>query len=129
MSNNLKPWQPGQSGNPSGRPKGARSWGKVVNELLNDEDLLGQLSKHGIVDNSKLHGCKTPLELITVAQIARAIHGDYKAAEWLRRAQYDYEAKNIDDSALPIALVEFIGQASEDELREMAYGPQSIPKA
>ena len=31
-SNNLSPWQPGQSGNPSGRPKGTRDLAGYVLE-------------------------------------------------------------------------------------------------
>tara|TARA_B100000287_G_scaffold7034_1_gene6868 strand:+ start:345 stop:680 length:336 start_codon:yes stop_codon:yes gene_type:complete len=31
---NLKSWKKGQSGNPKGRPKGARNWSKVYMELL-----------------------------------------------------------------------------------------------
>jgi hypothetical protein len=32
LNNNLSPWQPGQSGNPSGRPKGTRDLGAYVLE-------------------------------------------------------------------------------------------------
>ena len=32
QSNNLSPWQPGQSGNPSGRPKGTRDLAGYVLE-------------------------------------------------------------------------------------------------
>ena len=32
QSNNLSPWQPGQSGNPSGRPKGTRDLSGYVLE-------------------------------------------------------------------------------------------------
>ena len=31
--NNLSPWQPGQSGNPSGRPKGTRDLAGYVREV------------------------------------------------------------------------------------------------
>lgn len=119
-NSNLKPWRPGVSGNPKGRPKGSRSWSKVVNGLLNDEQLLEQLDKTGLIENSNMHGCKNALELISIAQITRAINGDFKAAEWLRKIQYDYDLTHAADDNIPIALVRFIGDASDDELREMA---------
>ena len=34
--NNLSPWQPGQSGNPSGRPKGTRDLAGYVLETTDD---------------------------------------------------------------------------------------------
>lgn len=119
-NSNLKPWRPGVSGNPKGRPKGSRSWSKVVNGLLNDEQLLEQLNKASLIENSNIQGCKNALELISVAQITRAINGDYKAAEWLRKIQDDYELTHSPDDDIPIALVRFIESASTDELRVIA---------
>jgi hypothetical protein len=40
---NLKPWQPGQSGNPAGRPKGSRV--KLGEQFLSD--LLADWAEHG----------------------------------------------------------------------------------
>lgn len=118
-NNNLKPWRPGVSGNPKGRPKGSRSWSKVVNELLNDEQLLTELDKHGLVEGGNLYGCKNAVELISVTQVARAVNGDHKAADWLRKVQYEYEVTHAVYDDIPVALVRFIGDASDDELREM----------
>lgn len=41
---NLKPWQPGQSGNPGGKPKGARNriQGAFLNALADDFDAHGR---------------------------------------------------------------------------------------
>jgi Family of unknown function (DUF5681) len=41
---NLKPWLPGQSGNPAGRPRGARS--KLTEAFL--ADFLGVWERHGV---------------------------------------------------------------------------------
>jgi len=120
MGNNLKPWRPGVSGNPKGRPKGSRSWSKVVNELLNDEKLLEQLDKHDMISVNKSPKCNNAIELISIAQVARAINGDYKAAEWLRKVQYDYELTHAAYDNIPVALVRFIGDDSDDELKEIA---------
>jgi len=44
QSNNLSPWQPGQSGNPSGRPKGTRDLADYVLETTDGgKDLVGAL--------------------------------------------------------------------------------------
>jgi hypothetical protein len=119
-NSNLKPWRPGVSGNPKGRPKGSRSWSKVVNGLLNDEQLLEQLYKTGLIEGTNMHGCRNALELISVSQITKAINGDYKATEWLRKIQYDYDLTHAADDDIPIALVRFIESASTDELRVIA---------
>jgi hypothetical protein len=42
-SNNLKPWKPGISGNPAGRPKGSRNIKKVIQDLLNDPGTVSKL--------------------------------------------------------------------------------------
>ena len=53
-NNNLSPWQPGQSGNPSGRPKGTRDLASYVLETTDDGrelvDALLSLAR-GIVPN------------------------------------------------------------------------------
>ena len=82
-NSNLTPWCKGQSGNIRGRPKGSKNWSTVVKELLNDDGLVAQLRREGLIRSTGLQGI--PLKLIAIAQLAKAIDGDIKAAEWLRK--------------------------------------------
>lgn len=85
---NLKPFQPGQSGNPAGKPKGLKNWSTVVQELLDDEELLERLlteDKPKWLDGMK---SKRAAEAIVAAMVIRSVGGDHKAAEWLRKTGY-----------------------------------------
>lgn len=42
---NLKPFKPGQSGNPGGRPKGSCSVAAIIRQLLTDEETATKLAK------------------------------------------------------------------------------------
>ena len=64
-------FQPGQSGNPKGRPKGARGVATIVNEAL-DETI--RVSEGGRPREMKKR------EAILAAMIAKAIKGDVRAA-------------------------------------------------
>ena len=37
---NLKPWKPGESGNPSGRKTGSRNVSSIVSELLDKDAII-----------------------------------------------------------------------------------------
>lgn len=86
---NLKPFQPGQSGNPNGRPKKLPDLDALLAEVLNEE-------KGGIV------AAQAILKVIMV----KAIKGDLKAAELLLDRAYG-KSKNLVDitsggNAIPI---------------------------
>jgi hypothetical protein len=59
---NLKPWQPGQSGNPSGRQKGARN--KLTEAYL--ADFLTVWERHGVMALEWV-AKKDPVAFVTVA--------------------------------------------------------------
>jgi Family of unknown function (DUF5681) len=44
-SGNLKPFKPGQDGNPGGRPKGSCSVTAIIRQLLTDEEAATKLAK------------------------------------------------------------------------------------
>ena len=84
-------FQPGQSGNPSGRPKGSLNLSSWIQKLLNDEEFEVLLS-----DKTKFKGA--PIEAIVSTAITKAIEGDIKWAEWLARYGYGNHI-NIETSA------------------------------
>ena len=82
---NLKPWQPGISGNPNGRPKGSRSIKKVIVDMLGDPNTYNMLPRNAI------RGTRTPLEAIICMLLVKSIRGDVRAAEVLLRYSIDKE--------------------------------------
>ena len=74
MSNpeNLKPFKPGQCGNPNGRPKGRRSLSTILREMLSEEieiDVNGKKTKKELQD------------VIVNNLIQNAVKGDLRAIE------------------------------------------------
>lgn len=78
-------WQPGESGNPAGKPKGAKSLATIVSELESD-DFDWKLVPIRDKDRAKKMGA--PWRAIVYVAIAKAFSGDMKAAEWLRKSGY-----------------------------------------
>ncbi|MDA1272345.1 MAG: DUF5681 domain-containing protein [Chloroflexi bacterium] len=63
VSNNLSPWKPGQSGNPSGRPKGTRDLaGYVLEAPDGDKELVDALVciAKGVMPNVAVRGGSRP---------------------------------------------------------------------
>jgi hypothetical protein len=69
---NLKPFQPGQSGNPSGKPKGATHSSTRLKRILE----LVQKARNPVTKEDEDF---TVLELIDMKQIDKALKGDTKA--------------------------------------------------
>ena len=84
---NLKPFQPGQSGNPDGRPKGILNWSDLVRTLLEDDSLAEKLLTKKPEWWSNLPQ-KNAGHAIVVAMMIQSLNGDVKAATWLRRTGY-----------------------------------------
>lgn len=83
---NLKPWQPGTSGNPAGRKPGIRNVSTIVRELLEQDidDNFPMSERIAQVINGK---SKSYIEALVISMIKKAIDGDVRAATWLIEQQ------------------------------------------
>lgn len=102
---NLKPWKPGQSGNPQGRPKGSRNLKSLIQDILTDPKVCEELT-----DWENKIQADTPLEAIIYALFSKAVEGDLKAADLLFK--YGYGAAGFVEEEYkqpPVALVQFMG--------------------
>lgn len=108
MSNegNLKPFKPGQSGNPKGRPKGVKNWSAIVQQLLADETLLEKhLTKKPTYWDDLPN--KNAANAIVMAMIIHAMSGKKDAAEWLRKAGFgDKFTHEFDDGLFQATKIE-----------------------
>ncbi len=78
---NLKPWPPGVSGNPKGKPKGARHISTWVQEILEDENFTYKLA-----GGKKKTGA--PLKAILQVLVIKALEGDTRAFDLLCKYGY-----------------------------------------
>lgn len=81
---NLKPWKPGESGNPAGKPKGTKHLSKWIQEALEDDGFESRLT-----DGTLLKGM--PIKAILNTLILKSLDGDLKAIDIL--AKYGYGSK------------------------------------
>lgn len=85
-------FQPGQSGNPDGLPKGTKQLSTWIQKLLNDEKfefiILGGKEK-----GKQISYKGAPVKAIVGVAIHKAMKGDVKWAEWL--AKHGYGSKIV----------------------------------
>ncbi len=101
-------FQPGQSGNPKGRPRGARGGATLVNEAL-DETI--QVSAGGRPREMKKR------EALLAAMIAKAIKGDVRAASLVVKLMETHDPEPVDDAAMTRAGYG-INSVDEGDVRE-----------
>ena len=123
MSNNqnLKSWQKGASGNPAGRPRGTKNWGSIVRDVLESEEFFDNLKKDRFFELSELIPYKNASKAIATAIAIKACSGDVRAAEWLRKTAYGDKTED-GESEVPVALVSFFDNLSEESLRRLSNG-------
>jgi hypothetical protein len=92
----LTPFQPGQSGNPAGKPKGRRNLATIIRDMLEGEldfDALNLKDPSQAERLSKKYKGRQGWEAIIHVASARAIAGDTRAMQWLSKAGYGERLK------------------------------------
>lgn len=76
----LKPWQPGESGNPAGKKPGTKHLSTWIQEMMNDETFEIWLTdvRQGFV---KYEG--VPIKAIVGTAMKKAAAGDKQWADWI----------------------------------------------
>lgn len=100
-------FQPGQSGNPAGKPKGAKHISTWIQELLNNEEFEATIldSKNGVKEYSG-----APLKAIIGVAITKSLNGDNKWAEWLAKHGYGEKLTLANDVESPININQPVSQ-------------------
>lgn len=85
---NLKPFKPGQSGNPKGAKKGSIHLSTHIQNLMADDAFEANIldAKTGIKEYKGM-----PVIAIIQVAITKAVNGDEKAREWL--AKYGWKTQ------------------------------------
>jgi hypothetical protein len=83
---NLKPWQPGQSGNPAGRKVGSKNVSTIVRELLEQDADEKLLTSNNIADVAK-DKSTSYAQAIVFAMLKKALTGNVQAVCWLAEQQ------------------------------------------
>jgi hypothetical protein len=83
---NLKPWQPGQSGNPAGRKVGSKNVSTIVRELLEQDADEKLLTSNNIADVAK-DKSTSYAQAIVLAMLKKALTGNVQAVCWLAEQQ------------------------------------------
>lgn len=79
---NLKPWKPGQSGNPAGRKQGSKNVSTIVRELLEQDAKDSVLGDIPLSDLTKGKSTSYAQAMVLV-MIQKALEGDVRAVRWL----------------------------------------------
>ncbi len=95
-------FQPGQSGNPAGRPKKGDAWADIIAEAM--EDNAGELTGRTQDDKSTIR------QAVTRRMILNALGGDVKAAQWLADRESGKPGQRLEmeitDAPSPLVLPE-----------------------
>lgn len=83
---NLRPWRPGQSGNPAGRKPGSKNMSTIVRELLDQDAETGILSSNNLTQLTN-GATTTYAKAVVLAAISKALKGDMQAIAWLAEQQ------------------------------------------
>lgn len=124
-------FQPGKSGNPSGRPVGRRSLAIIIRDMLENEinwDLIPIKDSNKFKEKYKE---RSAWEALVAVAFSKALAGDTKAMQWLSRSGYgdkmtiDHEPGFFNTAKLEIEIVNPKADAERDS--EASPGPPEQP--
>jgi hypothetical protein len=95
--NNLKPFEQGESGNPNGRPKGAKNRSTIARKWLE----VNQSLKNPITGEQETMSQE---DMITLALIKKARDGDVSAYKELMNSGYGSPLQQIEQTNIEIPL-------------------------
>ena len=105
-----RPWKPGESGNPNGRPKKGEAWADVANELLNSKEIdITMKLADGKVKRLSLGSDKSFRHAVIVGMIKEAMNGNVQAAKELadRTEGKSKERREVTNKVEPIKIMSF----------------------
>jgi hypothetical protein len=105
-----RPWKPGESGNPNGRPKKGEAWADVANELLNSKEIgITMKLADGKVKRLSLESDKSFRHAVIVGMIKEAMNGNVQAAKELadRTEGKSKERREVTNKVEPIKIMSF----------------------
>lgn len=96
---NLKPWKPGESGNPAGRKPGSKNVSTIVQQILEQDADTDILIGTRIADltNSKP---TSYAQAIVLAMLKKALEGNVQAVCWLAEQQERNYASEASETGL-----------------------------
>ena len=104
----LNQWQPGESGNPAGRPKGAKDGIDAHCRRLLTKDLSFSQIKNKLKAKDIDLEIGTNAEAISVVLVLKALTGDLKAIEMLGKFELDLPDLADDPSQPPMINITFV---------------------
>lgn len=123
----LTPFQPGQSGNPSGPKPGYKHLSTHIQELLNDPEFETWLL-HPTKGYELFKGA--PMKAIIEVAIKRALYGDDKAMQWLAVHGYGHNVNLTTGDPVAALLEEYkIIEIENDGQTTSAMGRPSPSQA
>lgn len=92
-------WQPGQTGNVEGKPKGTKHLSTWIQEMLADEAFEANVldAKKGLIEYKG-----APVKAIVQVAITKAVNGDPKAWEWLGKYGFGQKLELANNPENPI---------------------------
>jgi len=108
-------FQPGESGNPNGRPVGVRSLSTIIRELNESPPDWKLLPLKGSAEMAKRYKNKSAWEAIVYVAMGQAMAGDQQAREFLAKRGYgDKVVLEGGDSDKPIPILATLNVPSDD---------------